>query len=103
MSTLESNVEALNCKQLEFQAVNDPLLQKTSAAFDEGGAKGLLLNNLAVVDGSRIIFDSRDAVDCSAEDSEAAADSDKFCALSDSIHGKHHARPKTLYARVQPP
>lgn len=38
----------------------DPLFRKMSKAFDEGGAKGLLLNNLGVArDGCRIEFDSK--------------------------------------------
>lgn len=36
----------------------DPLLQKTSAQFDEGGAKGLLLNSLSIFQDCEIVFDS---------------------------------------------
>lgn len=36
----------------------DPLYHQTSAQFDEGGAKGLLLNNLGVYAGCRVLFDS---------------------------------------------
>jgi len=36
----------------------DPLYHQTSAQFDEGGAKGLLLNNLGVYGGCRVLFDS---------------------------------------------
>lgn len=36
----------------------DPLYKQTSALFDEGGAKGLLLNNLGVYAGCRVLFDS---------------------------------------------
>jgi hypothetical protein len=38
------------------------LFRKTSATFDEGGARGLLLNNLFVYDGCNIAFDSTDAI-----------------------------------------
>jgi hypothetical protein len=38
----------------------DPLFKKTSAEFDEGGADGLLLNNLASAADGRIILDSSD-------------------------------------------
>jgi condensin complex subunit 2 len=41
----------------------DPLFKKTSAAFDHGGAKGLLLNHLGVQNGCVLVFDSSDAVD----------------------------------------
>lgn len=36
----------------------DPLYRQTSAKFDEGGAKGLLMNNLGVYGGCRVLFDS---------------------------------------------
>lgn len=36
----------------------DPLYHQTSAQFDEGGAKGLLLNNLGVYAGCSVLFDS---------------------------------------------
>jgi condensin complex subunit 2 len=36
----------------------DPLYHQTSAQFDEGGAKGLLLNNLGVHGRCRVLFDS---------------------------------------------
>ena len=36
----------------------DPLYHQTSAQFDEGGAKGLLMNNLGVYGGCKVLFDS---------------------------------------------
>ena len=46
----------------------DPLFKKASADFDEGGAKGLLLNHLAIDSKGRIVFDSSDdAGDASGE------------------------------------
>ena len=59
--TLEPNAENLNLKELEYQIATDPLFQKTSASFDEGGAKGMLLNHLCVQNGCQIVFDSSDA------------------------------------------
>lgn len=41
----------------------DPLFKKASADFDEGGAKGLLLNHLSIDSHGRIVFDSSDDVD----------------------------------------
>lgn len=38
----------------------DPLFKKASADFDEGGAKGLLLNHLMIDSKGRIVFDSSD-------------------------------------------
>lgn len=47
----------------------DPLFKKASADFDEGGAKGLLLNHLSIDGQGRIVFDSSDdAVDDSLND-----------------------------------
>ncbi|KAF9606630.1 hypothetical protein IFM89_027289 [Coptis chinensis] len=58
LSTLESSFEALNVKKFDVAFVVDPLYHQTSAQFDEGGAKGLLLNNLGVYGGCRVVFDS---------------------------------------------
>ena len=41
----------------------DPLFKKASADFDEGGAKGLLLNHLAIDVQGRVVFDSSDEVE----------------------------------------
>ncbi|KAM7250084.1 hypothetical protein ACFE04_021967 [Oxalis oulophora] len=58
LSTLESSFEALNVKKFDIAFAVDPLYHQTSAQFDEGGAKGLLLNNLGVYEGCRVLFDS---------------------------------------------
>lgn len=39
-ATLESSLEALNVKKFDLAFAVDPLFHKTSAQFDEGGAKG---------------------------------------------------------------
>uniref|UniRef100_A0A5B7B666 Condensin complex subunit 2 n=1 Tax=Davidia involucrata TaxID=16924 RepID=A0A5B7B666_DAVIN len=58
LSTLESSFEALNVKKFDVAFAVDPLYHQTSAQFDEGGAKGLLLNNLEVNSDCRVLFDS---------------------------------------------
>ncbi|KAF8043169.1 hypothetical protein BT93_A1495 [Corymbia citriodora subsp. variegata] len=58
LSTLEPSFEALNVKKFDVAFLVDPLYHQTSAQFDEGGAKGLLLNNLGVYGGCRVLFDS---------------------------------------------
>ncbi|KAL1812911.1 hypothetical protein ACET3Z_022976 [Daucus carota] len=58
ISTLESSYELLNVKKFDAAFAIDPLYHQTSAQFDEGGAKGLLLNNLGVYGGCRVLFDS---------------------------------------------
>ena len=39
-ATLEATVENLNVKKFDLTFAVDPLFHKTSAQFDEGGAKG---------------------------------------------------------------
>lgn len=58
--TLEPSFDALNVKKFDVAFTVDPLYHQTSAQFDEGGAKGLLLNTLSVYDDCRIVFDSWD-------------------------------------------
>ncbi|KAG8656133.1 condensin complex subunit 2 isoform X2 [Manihot esculenta] len=60
LSTLESSFEALNVKKFDVAFAVDPLYHQTSAQFDEGGAKGLLLNNLGVFGGCQVLFDSQE-------------------------------------------
>ncbi|KAL9263955.1 Condensin complex subunit 2-like protein [Drosera capensis] len=57
-ATLEPSFETLNVKKFDATFAVDPLYHQTSAQFDEGGAKGLLLNNLGVYGGCRVLFDS---------------------------------------------
>lgn len=48
----------------------DPLFKKASADFDEGGAKGLLLNHLSIDSEGRIVFDSSDDANDATTDAE---------------------------------
>ena len=80
-STLETNPDNLNLKDLDYQITTDPLFQKTSESFDEGGAKGMLLNNLSVQNGCCIVFDSSDAIDEAASDETPAPENDDDDAL----------------------
>ena len=58
----------MQLKKFELEFSVDPLFKKASADFDEGGAKGLLLNHLAIDSTGRIVFDSSDdAGDASME------------------------------------
>ncbi|KAJ8557253.1 hypothetical protein K7X08_002878 [Anisodus acutangulus] len=58
LSTLESSFDSLNVKKFDAAFAVDPLYHQTSAQFDEGGAKGLLLNNLGIYGNCRVLFDS---------------------------------------------
>jgi condensin complex subunit 2 len=67
---LASSFATLQLKKFELEFSVDPLFKKASADFDEGGAKGLLLNHLAIDSQGRIVFDSSDdAGDASGEGS----------------------------------
>ena len=57
-------------KKFELEFSVDPLFKKASADFDEGGAKGLLLNHLAIDAHGRIVFDSSDDIETSGLKSE---------------------------------
>ncbi|KAI5309405.1 hypothetical protein KEM55_003303, partial [Ascosphaera atra] len=66
-------------KKLDMELAVDPLFKKASADFDEGGAKGLLLNNLSIDGEGRIVFDSSDDAvdDPKQEPEEGNEDADK--------------------------
>ncbi|KAM0955801.1 hypothetical protein ACFX2A_024647 [Malus domestica] len=58
LSTLESFFEALNVRKFDVAFAVDRLYHQTAAQSDEGGAKGLLMTNLGVYGGCRVLFDS---------------------------------------------
>lgn len=62
--TLESNLASITSHKVEMDLTVDPLFQKMSAAFDEGGAKGMLLNNLPVGPKGQVVFDSGELAHC---------------------------------------
>jgi hypothetical protein len=51
-SHIEKNPSALNLVRAENEFAFDPLFHKMSKAFDEGGAKGMLINNLRLSPGT---------------------------------------------------
>ena len=59
-ATLAPSFAPLHLKKFELEFAVDPLFKKASADFDEGGARGLLLNNLSVDINGRLAFDSSD-------------------------------------------
>ncbi|KAI1314612.1 hypothetical protein EDD11_001955 [Mortierella claussenii] len=62
-NTLAKDFSALSLEKFNLEFSVDPLFKKTSADFDEGGARGLLLNHLNVDAEGKIIFDAGDARD----------------------------------------
>ena len=67
-STLATSFAQLQLKKMELEFSVDPLFKKASADFDEGGAKGLLLNHLCIDNTGRIVFDSSDDAQDENED-----------------------------------
>lgn len=59
-ATLAPSFATFQAKKLDLEFAVDPLFKKASADFDEGGAKGLLLNHLSIDSSGRIVFDSSD-------------------------------------------
>ncbi len=60
--TIERNPVALNAVKLDNDHAVDPLFHKMSLAFDEGGAKGMLMANLRVDSEASIITFSDDVL-----------------------------------------
>jgi condensin complex subunit 2 len=46
-NTVVKNLAQITAAKLDLEFSVDPLFRKTSAAFDQGGARGLLMNHLA--------------------------------------------------------
>lgn len=69
-ATLAKDFHTLQIKKLELEFSVDPLFKKASADFDEGGAKGLLLNHLSIDNNGKIVFDSSDDKKAEEEDGE---------------------------------
>ncbi|KAJ8607654.1 hypothetical protein MRB53_040173 [Persea americana] len=68
-ATLVTSFDQLRLKKMELEFSVDPLFKKASADFDEGGAKGLLLNHLSIDSTGRIVFDSSDDAEEDVNDS----------------------------------
>ncbi|KAL8852406.1 MAG: hypothetical protein Q9221_002712 [Calogaya cf. arnoldii] len=75
-ATLAPSFASLQLKKLELEFSVDPLFKKASADFDEGGAKGLLLNHLSIDSEGRIVFDSSDDANFTPADVEEAESSE---------------------------
>ncbi|PIK51360.1 putative condensin complex subunit 2, partial [Apostichopus japonicus] len=58
-NTVETNLKNINVNKFDLGFEVDPLFEKTSASFDEGGTYGLLLNHLSCQDDScELLLDS---------------------------------------------
>jgi condensin complex subunit 2 len=88
-ATLAPSFASLQLRKLELEFAVDPLFKKASADFDEGGAKGLLLNHLSIDSEGRIVFDSSD------EAGDASLHSDIIDAQPDEQSGELTAPAQT--------
>lgn len=57
------NISQITASKLDLGFSVDPLFSKTSAAFDQGGARGLLMNHLSSQGQSELKFDSSESID----------------------------------------
>lgn len=62
-NTVETNLKNINVDKFDLEFEVDPMFQMMSAAFDEGGARGLLLNRLRCFDDrQQLVLDSSTSV-----------------------------------------
>ncbi len=87
-STLAKSEEELNDTTRDLQYEEDPLVRKATAAFESGGARGLLLNQLGVFGGVTLVFDSSDV----PADADFAAEAPNAVLRDTSDLNEHFAR-----------
>ncbi|MES1921339.1 hypothetical protein MHBO_002876, partial [Bonamia ostreae] len=82
LTTDKAKAAALSEKDLSYEV--DPMFFKMASAFDEGGAKGLLLNNLQIGENLQIVFDSDLKLEkIKLENASAAEKGEKVLATSE--------------------
>ncbi|KAI8073920.1 condensin complex subunit 2/barren [Gongronella butleri] len=93
--TLLKDFSQIANKKLEVDFSVDPLFKKTSADFDEGGARGLLLNVLSLDHDGKIIFDSSDAPPEQIEDMPGTVTAIDTDATADDTGASDHDEDDT--------
>ena len=58
-ATIETRLSNLNMKAVERREDGDPFFKRMSAAFDAGGAKGMLTHQLSVYKGAEVALDGQ--------------------------------------------
>lgn len=62
--TIETNLKNINVSKFDLEFEVDPMFKVMSAAFDEGGSSGLLLNNLRSFDNSQqLVLDANTVIE----------------------------------------
>jgi condensin complex subunit 2 len=82
-------------KKFELEFSVDPLFKKASADFDEGGAKGLLLNHLAIDYQGRIVFDSSDDATESNEKNDLQTRADETEETDNGVNDESTNTPRS--------
>ncbi|KAH9902177.1 barren protein [Xylariomycetidae sp. FL2044] len=90
-ATLAPSFASLQLKKFELEFAVDPLFKKASADFDEGGAKGLLLNHLMIDGQGRIVFDSSDDANDASADRIKPRRREDVTAEEDDVEEEHEA------------
>lgn len=70
-STLEASFDSLNVKKLDLTFAMDPLFRRTSAQFDEGGARGSLELHKHTLEGASVSQAVQGITRCAARRSAA--------------------------------
>ena len=79
---METNLKNITVNNFNLEFEVDPLFQKTSASFDEGGTSGLLLNHLSCLDNSsQLALDSETVVTGFRLDRRASVETQKVCSV----------------------
>lgn len=87
---------------MELEFAVDPLFKKASADFDEGGAKGLLLNHLSIDNTGRIVFDSSDDKEVPKKDDGEEEEEEEEEGQEDADGTVvHHGKPLTQEVVVE--
>lgn len=76
--TLVNNMATITVQKMETDFAVDPLFQKMSAAYDDAGPKGLLLNNLIAEPSGYILLDSDEAADSAVPVEEEAEHAETY-------------------------
>ncbi|KAJ2786323.1 hypothetical protein GGI15_001606 [Coemansia interrupta] len=93
-NTLAKDFSSISVKKLDLEFSVDPLFKKTSADFDEGGARGLLLNHLAFDADGKIVFDASDSktvIDSSESQMDGLAEEED----DDEVSDREQVRPRS--------
>ncbi|CEN60097.1 Putative Condensin complex subunit 2 [Aspergillus calidoustus] len=100
-ATLAPSFSSLQLKKFELEFSVDPLFKKASADFDEGGAKGLLLNHLSIDGHGRIVFDSSDDAAEASKDTEDTRAESEAPEQAESTQPAEQARDDSFDAGVE--